>query len=192
MARFRRNHSVLNQIAAAAGGVVVGVVGSRLLPPLAAQVSGAVRARAGRDPFERLIQDHRRIRSVLNEMARIPEGSPARRAKLFLKLKRTLAKHTMAEEDVVYPLLHGPVGDTQRSKQLYDEHADVKIHLYELEHLLMRNANWGDRVQMLRDFIEGHIRDEEEVQFPRLRQFLDERHTRQMSREIHREEALVL
>ncbi len=192
MARYRSNNVVLYQIAAAAGGVAAGIIGSRLLPPLVSQVSGSMRARFGRDPFERLIRDHRRISFLLGEMARTPEGSMGRRAALLLALKRTIAKHAMAEEDVVYPLLHGPVGDRDKSKHLYDEHADIKIHLYELEQLLMNNANWSDRVQMLRNLIEGHVREEEDVQFPKLRQFLDERRTRKVSREIHREEALVL
>ncbi len=192
MARNHRNNVVWTQIAAAAGGLAVGVIASRLLPPLMAQASGSARARVGRDPFDLLIRDHRHISSLLKEMARVPEGSHPRRLKLYLQLKRTLAKHAMAEEDVVYPLLHGPVGEPEHSKHLYDEHADIKIHLYELEQLLKKNANWSERVQMLSDLIEGHVRDEEEVQFPKMRQFLDQRHTRQVTGEIHREEALVL
>ncbi|HWQ54280.1 MAG TPA: hemerythrin domain-containing protein [Bryobacteraceae bacterium] len=186
------NRNVMYNVAAVTGGMAIGVLGSRLLPPLIAQMSGSVRSRFGRDPFERLIKDHRKIRLLLDEMVQIPEGAPAHRAKLFLNLKRTIAKHALAEEDVVYPLLHGPVQEPQQSKHLYDEHADIKIHLYKIEQLLMANENWSGNVRSLRDLVEGHIREEEEVQFPRIRQFLDERRTRQMSGEIRREEALVL
>jgi hemerythrin superfamily protein len=105
-------------------------------------------------------------------MERTPEGSPARRMSLFLTLKRTLAKHALAEEDIVYPQLLSQAQESGRTKHLYDEHADIKIHLYELEQLLTRNENWADRVRSLRALIEPHIRQEEDEEFPKLRQTL--------------------
>lgn len=188
----RDNRNIMYTIGPALGGIAAGILVSRLLPPLVAQTSGSLRSRMGKDPFNRLIRDHNKLRSILNEMVQIPEGHRPRRIKLYLNLKRTLAKHTMAEEDVVYPLLHGPLHEPQQSKHLYDEHADMKIHLYELEQLLMQNANWSERVRTLRDLVESHIRDEEEVQFPKLRQHLNKRQNMMVSGEISREQALVL
>lgn len=188
----RENRNIMYTIGSALGGIAAGVVASRLLPPLVAQTGGALRSKMGKDPFSRLIRDHQKIRSLLNEMVQTPEGHLARRAKLFLNLKRTLAKHAMAEEDVVYPLLHGPLNDPRHSKHLYDEHADIKIHLYEIEQLLMRNENWSERVRALRDLVEAHVRDEEEVQFPKLRQHLSKRQNSMVAGGISREEALVL
>ncbi len=92
-------------VAVIAGGVAVGVIGSRLLAPVMASASGTVRARLGADPFDRLIQDHEEIKSILRKMETVGTDAPAQRMKLFLALKRTLAKHAMAEEDVVYPQL---------------------------------------------------------------------------------------
>jgi len=42
-----------------AGGIVIGAMASRLLPPIVATVSGTVRARLGTDPFKILENDHR-------------------------------------------------------------------------------------------------------------------------------------
>jgi iron-sulfur cluster repair protein YtfE (RIC family) len=173
-------------------GMAAGVVASRLLPPLVAQAVGGMRARSGADPFDRLIQDHRRILSVLDRMLDVPEDRRAERAKLFLSLKRTLAKHALAEEDIVYPALHDDVHDVEQTKHLYDEHADMKIHLFELERMLMNNENWNRRVESLRDLVQRHVRDEEEIEFPKLRQYLDDQRKRTLSQNIQREEALVL
>ena len=125
-------------------------------------------------------------------MQEVSQENRAERTKLFLSLKRTLAKHALAEEDIVYPLLHEDVRDVKESKHLYDEHADIKIHLFELERMLMANENWSRRVESLRDLIERHARDEEEIEFPRLRQALDDQRSRTLSQHIRREEALVL
>jgi hemerythrin superfamily protein len=151
-----------------------------------------MRTRVGQDPFDRLIQDHRIILQTLDDMERHGSGSMARRGALFLRLKRTLAKHAMAEEDVVYPLLHDDARREEASKQLYQEHADMKIHLFELERLLKANEDWSERVRTLRDIISEHARQEEEVEFPRLREALDKDRTRKLSAYIRREESMVL
>jgi iron-sulfur cluster repair protein YtfE (RIC family) len=175
-----------------AAGLAAGVLGSRLLPPLVAMVSGRVRARRGSDPFEVLVNDHRLILSVLDRMADQPAESNARRASLFLVLKRKLAKHAMAEEDVVYPLLHGRGHNPDGSKELYEEHADMKIMLFQLEELLMSGADWREPVGRLRELIRSHIDEEERVVFPQLRQLMDRGGVPKLSGQIRREEALVL
>jgi hemerythrin superfamily protein len=102
-----------------------------------------------------------------------------------------LGKHAMAEEDVVYPLLHRAHAETE-TRQLYDEHADIKIHLYELEQMVMRNEDCRNRVISLRQLIEIHARQEEEQEFPRLREVLREGDRAMVAGQIRREEALVL
>lgn len=178
-------------VAAIAGGIAIGVLGSRLLPPVIANARGAMRAKSG-DPFQKLLRDHRVIEATLQDMANASDQSGAQRIKLLLLFKRRLAKHTMAEEDVVYPVLHDMAGQADRARQLYDEHAQMKIHLYGLENALTSPGDWRDRVRRLEDVIRPHIRDEEDVQFPRLRQMLQEKQRMKLGGEILREEALVL
>lgn len=173
-------------------GVAAGVVGSRVLPPLIAAVWGARRARQGNDPFELLIEDHRKILSVLQNMLQASESETARRASLFLSLKRTLGKHAMAEEDVVYPLWCKEGKQEQASKELYEEHAEMKIRLFELEQMLKSGVDWRPTVQDLYELIRGHIEEEENVVFPHLKQHFDQDRSATVAGQISREEALVL
>jgi len=115
-----------------------------------------------------------------------------RRASLFTIFKRTLAKHAMAEEDVVYPMLHRQGQDPEGSNELYHEHANMKILLFELEERLMANEDWSQSVRALRDLIQSHIEEEEGAVFPKLRTMLDQSEASKMSGQICREEALVL
>ena len=190
--RMRDNRSFPWDIAALAGGVALGVVASRLLPPVVANASGAVRAKFGQDPFRKLEQDHRYVKSLLRKMAEASEDSAAQRVKLLLMFKRALGKHAMAEEDVVYPILHEVAGAAEQARELYDEHAQMKIHLYGLETAIESGPEWGERVRRLQDLIGEHIRDEEDVEFPRLRALLQERQNAELAGKILREEALVL
>jgi len=179
-----------NGVAMMIGGLVAGVVGSRLIPPLLATVSGAGRVRAGGDPFALLIDDHRKIKQILNDMVAAPPDSKIKRGKLFLMLKRKLGKHALAEENVVYPIVYKR--QDGQSKQLYDEHADMKILLYEIESKLMNNADWSNEVRVLRELISNHIDEEENTIFPQLRAYLSRVGQPRTSGMISREEALIV
>lgn len=173
-------------------GAAAGVLGSRLLPPLFAAGKASGRVRVGGDPFALLIGDHREITSTLDEMMAASKESPARRARLFLALKRKLAKHAMAEEDVVYPIVRNDSASGDERKHLYDEHADMKILLYELEGLLKSGEDWTPVVAPLRDLIRQHIDEEERTIFPELRRELSDSARPKIAGQISREEALVL
>lgn len=179
-------------IAVIAGGIAVGVIGSRLLAPMIAMGTGALKSRYGSDPFDLLIEDHRMIQQTLHEMEQAQDRGMGRRARLFLALKRKLAKHSMAEEDVVYPMLNDEAQRRDAAKHLYDEHADIKIRLYEIEQLMMKGEPWTEPVRDLRQLIERHIREEEDEQFPRLRQTLNQQRYAEVSAHVHREEAMIL
>jgi hemerythrin superfamily protein len=187
----RDNNSSSMQIAAVVGGMALGMLISRMIPVFAS-ARGSMRARSGADPFERLIEDHRRILETLDQMERHGSASLARRAPLFLTLKRTLAKHALAEEDVIYPMLHDEARETEKTKHLYDEHADIKIHLFELEKMLKSGEDWTHRVRALRQLIAEHAREEEEIEFPKVRALLDEKRRRSVSGLVRREEAMIL
>ena len=125
-------------------------------------------------------------------MGTLSAGNPIKRAGLLLRFKRTIAKHALAEEDVVYPLLRADAARAEATKQLYNEHADMKIHLFELQRSVKNQETWLKHVQALRSEIERHARQEEEVEFPRLRSQMDEAETSRLSRKIQQEEALIL
>ena len=96
-------------MAAFAGGAVAATVVSRLLPPLVAQAAGSARAAGGGDPLATLIADHRHFVALLTEMEQSSVTATFHRTQLLLRLKRGLAAHALAEEDIVYPLLGGHV-----------------------------------------------------------------------------------
>jgi hemerythrin-like domain-containing protein len=174
------------------GGIAAGIVGSRLLPPVVALISGSRRVRAGEDPFALLIEDHRQILSYLDQMVATPVDSTLYRSRLFLMLKRKLAKHALAEEDVVYPILQTQSDDVAGSKHLYDEHGDMKVLLFKLEDKLKSREDWSDPARSLRDLIRRHVDEEEQTIFPRLREMLSESRLPNVSGQIRREEALIL
>jgi len=175
-----------------AGGMALGAIASRLVPPFAAQMKGAARVKAGGDPFDGLMADHRHFLSLLGDMERSSPDKPLHRTQLLLRLKRRLAAHALAEEDIVYPLLHDEAREEHAAKHLYGEHADIKIHLAALERMPKSDPEWSVRAAALKQLIQGHARQEETVEFPRLRQMLDQRRIARLAGDMDREKALIL
>lgn len=178
-------------IALILGGIAVGVLGSRLLPPLVAMGTGAARGSGG-DPFAKLEDDHRLILAAVESMEQVQDTNTGKRMAQFLALKRKLGKHAMAEEDVVYPLLSEEGQRREAAMHLYEEHAQIKTMLFEIETAIMRGQSWSDPVRRLHQLLTGHIREEEDEQFPRLRQTLDAGRFSEVGAQVHREEALIL
>ena len=124
-------------------------------------------------------------------MEQSPDSATFHRTQLLLRLKRALAAHAVAEEDIVYPLLHDDAKAVDDAKHLYSEHADIKIHLHALEQMPKDAPEWAQRAGALKQLIEAHARHEE-VDFPRLREVLDEQAMRHLAGHVQREKALIL
>lgn len=168
------------------------LLATRLLPPLAAEAHG--RLRRG-DPFERLAADHRAILDVLRRMA--AARGARQRLHLLARLKRRLAAHAMAEEDIVYPLLDREAGARAEVRQFYAEHAEMKMQLYALETLAdgghgADGDDWGQHVRELHRVVARHVHEEEIDAFPRLRQLLDRPRLSAVSGQVQREKAMLL
>jgi hemerythrin superfamily protein len=179
-------------LAAFTTGALAAVIASRILPPLVAQAAGSAQAAAGRDPFDALADDHRIILSLLSRMENSPDDAVFDRTQLLLRLKRRLSAHAVAEEDVVYPLLHGRAHEEDDTMHLYSEHAEMKMHIFALEQMPKNDPRWRDTARELKDLVAGHVKQEEEVDFPKLRAVLDQKETSMMSGGIQREKALLL
>jgi hemerythrin superfamily protein len=179
-------------LVAFAGGAAAALLASRLFPPIVAQAAGTAWASAGTDAFDALARDHRVILSLLDRMENSPNDDVFGRIQLFLRLKRRLSAHAVAEEDVVYPLLHDRAQEEDDTMHLYSEHAKMKILIYALEQTPKNDPRWRGLARDLKTLIEGHVHQEEQVEFPKLRRLLDERETARMSGEVQREKALLL
>ena len=90
---------------------------------------------------------------------------------------------------------HAAGHDARRREQatrLYRDHAEVKVKLFELEHKQKDDPTWIEDVRALRAMLEEHIRQEEQVEFPKLLNALDETRAAALLGEVHREKAMLM
>ncbi len=173
-------------------GVTGAILLGRLLPVVYANAVGSVRGAMGKDPFEGLIAEHRKLLSLLDQMEATSVDKPLQRLRLFYDFKRTIGKHALAEEDIVYPLLQTDVDREEAMRKLYQEHASMKVSLFKLDQSIKEVGGWIDAVHSLRNEIEPHARQEEEVEFPQLRAIMSQEKSAQLSRKIEQEESLMV
>lgn len=173
-------------------GMLTGLGVGRIAPPAAGRAIGSLSAMAGRDPFDALAQDHRDVLALFDVVERTDSSARLRRSTLLFQIKRRLTAHALAEEDIIYPMLRDDAHREEMASQLYREHAEMKVHLFELEHQATNEVGWIAKLRDLRGIIERHARQEEDSEFPRLRAALSGDGKSRLLGEIRREKALVL
>ncbi|HEY0614266.1 MAG TPA: hemerythrin domain-containing protein [Candidatus Elarobacter sp.] len=186
-------NDLLRDIGLVAGGAAAAVVVGRLGMPLVAKGIGMARAMSGAgDAFAELTADHVRVLALL-EKAEIEQTGPKKLA-LFTLIKRDLAKHSVAEEDIIYPLIADKLLAVDAAQHLYKEHGDVKTLLAEIEEAIESgdDARYRARVRALLENVRRHAQEEETQWFPRLKEILDEKKRALIAGKVDREKAMLV
>ena len=118
------------------------------------------------DVVDLLLKQHDEIRSLLDTVER---SSGERRKQKFDELRRLLAVHETAEEEVVHPYARRKLGGDDAVDELVDEEKKGKEVLKRLERVETGSPDFLPLFRRLRTSIEAHARHEEESEFPQLR-----------------------
>ena len=115
--------------------------------------------------FELLKKDHQTVSGIFDELE---AGDAAARRRTFPRLKQELDAHAHIEETIFYPALKGRPETTGLVAEAYEEHAEVKGLLAQLEQGLgaADGDAWLEQLTDLRDSVEHHVEEEETELFP--------------------------
>jgi len=173
-------------------GMLLSLAASRVAPPFAGRAIGSMRAMAGTDPFDALAQDHQKALAMFEAIEATDNSATMRRAAMLFQLKRMLTAHALAEEDIIYPMLRDDEHRKEQALKLYRDHAEVKVKLFELEHRPKDDPSWMTELKALHHMVESHAREEEQMEFPKLRAALDEARCANLMGEVQREKSMLL
>jgi len=150
-------------LGAAAAGFAVGLV-ANLGRKAAVQSLTALKG----DWDEGLKAEHRLTLKIFDAIEKTEESDVAKRKTLLVQLQHALAKHAVEEENVVYPAMrdHGQIEDADK---LVHDHGYVKQYLFDLSEMQADDPAWIGKVRDFRADIEAHVREEEQILFPRLK-----------------------
>lgn len=167
-----QDHAHRAGIGAVAGAAAVGLIAGLVAERGRKVVTQAAEGLAG-DWVDVLKAEHLMVLELFERLEATANNETGKRTRYLMKIKQALTKHTVQEENVVYPAL-AKADPSGAAAKLFAEHADVKTALYELDVLAKDDPQWMPKARALRHEIEEHARKEEDEVFPALRNRLSE------------------
>jgi hemerythrin superfamily protein len=163
--RDRRRLTVLTGAAALGLFLPMGAI-SR---PAAAQPAPVPAAGAPTgDIFQMLIQEHRQVEALFAQLVKTGDADVQARTDLLMQLNKALLLHGLAEENAIYPAMH-VANMEETSEDLFEEHADIKIYLFQLEQMPKNSPDWLKKARDFQEHVQEHVEDEDKNAFPKLR-----------------------
>jgi hemerythrin superfamily protein len=168
-------------VGAAMAGAAVGIaanVGRKLFVQLTSGASG--------DWFDALKTEHAMALAIFDKIEATADNQTMMRTHLLAKLKYALTKHSLEEENVVYPALR-QANSAYDADHLEEDHGYEKTYLYELETMPKNSPEWLARVRDFRQMIQTHMTEEENEIFPRFRELLSAEQNARITAMMHKE-----
>jgi len=170
---------------AIAGAVAIGVVAGVVLTlGRKAAVQGAEALHG--DWLEVLKAEHKQVDRLFEQLMRTTEKQTIRRAFLLNRIAHALSKHAMQEEMVVYPALQEANSNGQ-AMHLYEDHAQIKIFIHELNEISKSDPLWIERARAFRDALREHVREEEDEIYPPYHDRMSPQQNRHLTVGLHKE-----
>jgi hemerythrin superfamily protein len=147
----------------------------------------AIKSRS--DVVDFLVGQHERIKSMFAETL---SASGKDREKAFVELRRMLAVHETAEEEIVHPRAKRKIADGAAvvDQRLEEEH-EAKTVLQKLEKLDVDSEEFTRRLTELRDAVIDHAEHEEKDEFAKLGEELSDDELARMGRAAKLAEAIA-
>ncbi|OBH88011.1 MULTISPECIES: hemerythrin domain-containing protein [unclassified Mycobacterium] len=141
------------------------------------------------DVVDFLVSQHEQIKSLF---ATTLAASGKEREKAFVELRRLLAVHETAEEEIVHPRAKRKLADAAEvvDERLHEEH-EAKTVLQKLEKIDVDSAEFTSLLTQLRDAVVEHAEHEERDEFAKLGQELSGEELERMGRAAKLAEAIA-
>lgn len=137
--------------------------------------------------FDGLKAEHAAARTLFEQLEALDADDHGKRATLLIHLQYALSKHNVQEEYVVYATM-ADHGDSEEATSLHAEHAELKQGLFDLEKLMKeKSPQFASRLAEVRASFEEHVREEEDVAFPKLALSLSDEKSKELTNRMNRE-----
>lgn len=117
--------------------------------------------------------DHRKMRTLLDELESTTERGVKTREQLFAQIKGELMVHEAIEEEIFYPELKSHPRAKDIVLEAFEEHHVVDLLMGELEALPVDAETWGAKALVMKENVEHHMEEEEGDMFTRAEQVFD-------------------
>ena len=136
---------------------------------MAVTKSHATASAGGRDAIATLIADHRKVKELFKEFAKLKDKDDAEddKSSLVAQICTELTIHTTIEEEIFYPAVREQIEDDDLMDEALVEHAGAKDLIAQLEEMSSDDDLYDAKVTVLGEQIEHHVKEEEGEMFPK-------------------------
>jgi len=118
---------------------------------------------------ELLRRDHADVKKAFKEFEKAKYKDPRARKDFLASICRDLEMHTVLEEEIFYPALRGKIRDDDLLNEAQVEHNSAKQLIAEIERLGGDDPMLKAHAQVLSEYVNHHVREEENEMFPKAR-----------------------
>jgi hemerythrin superfamily protein len=122
------------------------------------------------DVIDLIMQDHREVERLFEELKQRPEKRP----NLLPVLTTLLTAHSRAEEAEVYPVARDEAGEAEDVAHSQEEHLLADRLLAELSECDPYSTEYGDKLAEVVEAVSHHVEEEESTVLPGIRDRLDD------------------
>jgi hemerythrin superfamily protein len=138
------------------------------------------------DATQLLKKDHKEVKVLFKEFERLRDRAAQKKQPVVAQICHALSVHAQLEEELVYPVLK-----ELRSHEIKDlvaeaaeEHQVAKILIGELTTLSPNDAQYDAKVTVLREYVQHHVKEEEQELFPKARKHLSAKRLEELGEAI--------
>jgi Hemerythrin HHE cation binding domain len=116
------------------------------------------------DATKLLKEDHKKVKALFGEVEALGDRASGSRKKLFQQIDQELTIHSQIEERIFYPEFRKRAANSQEKEEVleaYEEHHVVKNIIAELEDLDPKDETYKPKLEVLKDMVELHVKEEE-------------------------------
>ena len=130
------------------------------------------------DVVDLIMQDHREVERLFEELTTHPEKRPL----LVPTLTTLLTAHSRAEEAEVYPVARDEAGEADEVAHSQEEHAQAEHLLARLADADPQSTKFDKVLTELVDAVTHHVEEEESKLLPGMRERLDDKRRAELGR----------
>lgn len=119
------------------------------------------------DAIELLTDDHEKVKKMFSEFEAATDA--AEKGAIAQLICQELIVHTAIEEQVFYPAVRAAIDDDDLIDEAIVEHDSAKELIEQLQAMTPDDDQYDAKVKVLQEYIEHHVKEEEEEMFPKVR-----------------------
>jgi hemerythrin superfamily protein len=121
------------------------------------------------DAIDLLKRDHADVKKAFKEFEKAKYKDPRACKDFLASICRDLEMHTTLEEEIFYPAVRGKIKDDDLMNEAQVEHNSAKQLIAEIEKLGGDDPMLKAHAQVLSEYVNHHVREEENEMFPKVK-----------------------